>query len=566
MARVKGLFGIIAPLLLLAAASGQDEFLPTVENASTASALPFGGNQPITGGDDQEVLVAPVSRLAIATAERDVTAREGVSLAGLTVAKQADLIRSLQPFLNRSLTEKSLLTLTELIVTHYEENDRPVVDVWVPPQDESQPHTLVVRVVEGRVGQVQLREPQFAKAALLAPALRMKSGQLLRTSDLTATTTWLSRNPFRQAELFVAAGRGEGEADLVIALDEQRPWQVYATYENTGTEATGEHRFLLGGVWGNAFQSDHVLAYQATLGTDLGQFQAHGLSWEIPLHRRHEFLRLTASWAEVASDSQTSLGRADIEGSSLQTSLSYGRQLIHGDWRGELSGGLEFKRSDTFLTFSDFAILDSDSPVEVAQLRLNALLRKPASEPGEWSSELRASLIASPGGVSSRNRDRDFEAYRADADADASYLYLRGSGQWTRSWKDWTFLIRGEAQLASGALLSSEQLGLGGMRTVRGYREREFLADSGWWGSLEARTPAWRAPVGSQELSAQALFFLDHGFLWRDGEDSEQLFSLGLGARAQWGDATLRADLGLPLTDSLGGSDPRAHLGLTYRW
>ena len=561
---VKGLLVAGCLALLPVVVFGQEQFVPAVENESFQSALPFGGNQPVIEGDDNEVLVPAVSRLVVAATGSEPTTVSGVSFAGLTVANQEALRSSLEVFLERPLTEKSLLILTELIVSHYEKNDRPVVDVWVPAQEEVDPQTLLVQVVEGKVGQVQLRESQYFKASLLAPALRAESGRLLRSRDLTATTTWLSRNPFRKADLFVAAGAGKGEADLVFAFEEKRPWQVYIGYENTGTEATGENRFLLGGVWGNGLNRDHVIAYQATLGTDLAQFQAHGLSWEIPLHRRHEFIRLTSSWAEVSSESTTSLGATEIEGSSFQVSFHYGRQLILNDWQGEVSGGIEFKRSDTFLTFSDFAAFSSDSPVEVVQFRLNAFLRKPAQTASDWSTELRASLVASPGGLSGRNDDEDFAAYRAGAES--SYFYLRGNGQWSRAWKDWTILIRAEAQLASGALLPSEQLGLGGLRTVRGYREREFLADSGWWGSLEARSPAWSGNFWQKELSAQGLLFSDHGLTWRENEDSEQLLSLGVGARIQWGNATLRADLGVPLIEGDAGNDPRAHLGLSYRW
>lgn len=564
MANVRKIGGLLLLLFLPIGLEGQDLFLPVVENESLPGELPFGGNQPVTEGDDLRVLVEAVSSLVVTTEESSSMSGAGVSLRRLTVENQESLQRALHSFLNRDLTEKSLLMLTEIIVSHYEENDLPVVDVWVPPQAEVATGTLVVRILEGKVGQVQLREPEHFNPALLAPALRMKRGEVLRTSDLTKTTAWLSRNPFRKADLFVAVGSEKGEADLVFAFEEQRSWQVFAAYENTGTRATGENRFLLGGVWGNAFQQDHVVAYQATLGTDLEQFQAHGLSWEVPLHRRHEFLRFTSSWARVASDSTTSLGRAEIEGSSFQLGLSYGKQWFLGDWQGELSGGLEIKRSDTFLTFSDFTEFTSDTPVEVAQLRLDALLRKSATGPKEWNSLVRVSLFASPGGLSGRNEDSDFAAYRAEAEA--SYFYLRGSGQWSRAWKDWLFLIRAEAQLASGALLPSEQLALGGLRTVRGYQEREFLADSGWWGSAEARTPAWSGKIFDQNLSAQGLLFLDHGFTWRENEDNEQLLSAGLGARVQWGKASLRADLGVPLIEVENGSEPRAHVGLTYRW
>lgn len=540
---------------------GQAEFVPQIARGGEPSKLPFGRDQPVVEGDGVTVLVPAVTEIWLLNGEDAPPSRSGsgVRVLGLTVDQQEHLQGRLRPFLGRGLTERDLLHLTEVIVSHYEGHDRPVVEVWVPEQASA---ALLVRVQEGRVGQVQLREGQHFRSSRLGSAISPQSGDLLRESALAETTAWLSRNPFRTAEVFAAPGAGSGEADLVFALVEERPWQVSASYENTGTEGTGQDRFLLGAVLGNAFAADQVLAYQATLGADLSQFQAHGLSWEVPIHQRHEFLRLTASWAEVGSELATTVGPAEAEGTSWQANLSYGRQArLPSGWLGEWSGGVEFKRADTFLTFSDAAFSTSQSPVDVVQLRFDILLQKNNLPEGGWKQVLRASLVASPGGLTGRNQQGDFAAYRRDAEP--SYLALRGSGEWSRNWDRWTALIRAEAQLASGALLPSEQLGLGGTRTVRGYQEREFLSDSGWWVAAELRSPTANSQWRGEELRVQGVLFIDQASGWQQGAADQFLLSAGGGLRGQWGRASLRADLGIPLAARNG---LRAHLGLGYRW
>lgn len=540
---------------------GQEELMPLIPRGQENASLPFGGNHPVVGGDDFEILIPAVTTIQLVAGE--VAAPRGggagVSLHGLTVSKREHLRRRLEAFIGSGLTERDLLLLTELVVSHYESHDRPVVEVWVPEQEGE---GLVVRVQEGRVGQVQLREGRYFQAPGLAQAVRLQSGDLLRESSLAEISTWLSRNPFRTAEVFAAAGVGPGEADLVFGLSEQRPWQVSVGYENTGIEATGQDRFLLGVVLGNAFAADHVMAYQATLGADFSQFQAHGLSWEVPIHRRHEFVRLSASWAEVGSDLATTVGPADVRGTSWQAHLSYGRPIrLASGWQGEFSGGIELKRSDTFLTFGDSSFSSTNSPVDVAQLRVDAILRRNDLKTGGWKKSFRATLIASPGGVTGRNRDEDFAAYRSDAES--SYLALRARGEWSRQWEGWTLLFRAEGQLASGALLPSEQLGLGGARTVRGYQEREYLADRGWWVAAEARSPTGIFHWKEEEFRWQGVFFADHALAWQQGGGEQAMLGLGAGVRVEWERATLRGDLGLPLID---GGGLRLHVGLGYRW
>jgi hemolysin activation/secretion protein len=115
--------------------------------------------------------------------------------------------------------------------------------------------------------------------------------------------------------------------------------------------------------------------------------------------------------------------------------------------------------------------------------------------------------------------------------------------------------------------LPTEQLALGGHATVRGFEERDFLADRGYVFSAEVRAPPVTLPTGEYfPAQAQFLGFLDHGGGWRDevtsgGKDRESLTSVGVGLRAQVGrHLNLRGDVGVPLE---GGDGLQGHVGLT---
>ncbi len=73
---------------------------------------------------------------------------------------------------------------------------------------------------------------------------------------------------------------------------------------------------------------------------------------------------------------------------------------------------------------------------------------------------------------------------------DSRFLSWRGQGQWVRLLApDTLLLVRGDIQLADGSLLPSEQFGLGGQETVRGYRQDALLTDNGTLLSTELRIP-----------------------------------------------------------------------------
>ena len=62
---------------------------------------------------------------------------------------------------------------------------------------------------------------------------------------------------------------------------------------------------------------------------------------------------------------------------------------------------------------------------------------------------------------------------------------------------DWSLLLRASGQAATGPLISNEQVPLGGINSVRGYFEGDEYGDSGWFGSVEARTPSFATRVAT---------------------------------------------------------------------
>ena len=118
---------------------------------------------------------------------------------------------------------------------------------------------------------------------------------------------------------------------------------------------------------------------------------------------------------------------------------------------------------------------------------------------------------------------------------------------------DTLFILRGEAQLTGDALVPIEQIGLGGRRTVRGYRQDLLLTDNGFLASAEVRLPVYRNQRHNSLV--QLIPFIDVGTGWNVGSsistpDPNTIVGTGLGLQWQQGDRfTARFDWGIPLTD-----------------
>ncbi|BCX48235.1 hemolysin activation/secretion peptide [Haloferula helveola] len=539
-------------------AAAQD-LMPRELPGTGAAVLRFEAAPDVHGwaADDSPIVLERLESLVVTGDQpgREPVTIGSVRLERMSVGGLESLAAELSEWIGRPLTEVGLDRLTEVVLRHYDDRDRPMNEIWIPPQS-GEGGVLHVELVEGRVGAVAVETLRHFNSDLLGSGMRLRQGDLLRTSDMQSELDWLSRNPFRQAELFVAPGEGVS-ADLMIRMNERRPWRVYAGYDNSGSESVGENRYFAGFNWGNGFGLDQVIGYQFTMGDSLDVFQAHSVSWEIPVHPWRGFFRLSGAWAEVSSiDTQAGL-QVNADGTSWQVGLLYGAPLPRvGDWRHEVRGGVEFKRADNFVIFGQTSLPQNE--VDVVQFR------------GEWQgngslwggrAEAKAELVASPGGITDRNNRTQFQAFRTGADPE--YIYGRIEGSWVRPLPaGWSCRVHGIGQLASGALLPTEQLGLGGHQTVRGYAERVYLADSGYAISAELRTPAWSPSAGSLgRLPLQGLVFLDHGRGWRESEGAQTLTSIGIGARAALGAyGSARLDVGWGLED---GQGAEIHGGVT---
>ena len=98
-------------------------------------------------------------------------------------------------------------------------------------------------------------------------------------------------------------------------------------------------------------------------------------------------------------------------------------------------------------------------------------------------------LFISPGDLTSNNNNAAFSNAHAMATSDYVYNTIVLERLTKLPW-DWSLILRGTVQSTNSNLPPSEQLGLGGYDTVRGYDEREVNTDNGYIFTTELRTPS----------------------------------------------------------------------------
>ncbi|MDX6766628.1 MAG: ShlB/FhaC/HecB family hemolysin secretion/activation protein [Candidatus Methylacidiphilales bacterium] len=498
----------------------------------------------------------------------------GVTVSALPLLDVPEVRQKLGSRIGGPVSLKRLNELVKEIVAIYRDHDLPVVDVLIPEQDITT-GLVQILVLEGRVEDVRSEGNRWFSDRRITGPVRLTRGGRILSRPLVEDIQLLNRNPFREVEVLFTPGEGPGMTDVVLKTQDRFPVRFYTGYEDTGNDITAEERLIFGFNWGNAFGLDHTFNYQYSISPDLLASRSHALSYEIPVFRDH---RLTGymSYSQASAD-VTGAGVPGLEtdGTSFQSGFRYRHQLpgSQGNFRHALTTGLDQRRVDNDL-FSGSLTLNAEQ---------TEIFQAVAGYGMDWTDPtggfLRFEMTGffSPGGVGNFNSPQAFEKSRAFSDP--SYTYVRFQAE-RRQPLFWGFeaQARINSQLADTNLLSTEQLGIGGYSSVRGYAESEIRGDEGWYINLELYTP----PVKFDRIfdwtghAAELRFlgFWDYGQvgnvkLLEDENPDGELSSAGGGLRLfidRYFSA--RMDYGFQLLDSGFNKrfDSRIHLGLIFSY
>jgi hemolysin activation/secretion protein len=305
---------------------------------------------------------------------------------------------------------------------------------------------------------------------------------------------------------------------------------VYGGSDNTGTDLTGTYRLFAGMNWGNLGKWEDILTYQYTADPSFHRYQSHYLNYSLFFSWQH-LMTLFGGFSTIHPD----IPSATSEGKNYQLSGRYFIPIkpLYTPLQHKVGAGIDYKNFNSNLFFVEN---ENDLPVVTKKVSVFQLMASYGLEYFASSHELNF-LSEIYGSFFSFLPNQSKEAYGTlRPGAQPHYVYLKGS---VGEVYNMPFSLQTggslKFQLASASLLPSEQLGLGGIETVRGYEERVYNVDSGLVLNLELRTMPWSfyRKMGDQ---LRGLIFLDFGWghNWdkiSPSEQSDYLLGIGPGLR-----------------------------------
>lgn len=569
----RGLSGALrwtgATLAIVSATAGAQSYRDVAPSPPPTPARPTSAPSPAApSSGSQAIAVARLRGIVFVKDDEKTVVRtqtlpagEKVAAVNLPVLDDA-FLAAFDSDIDKSLTFARLAEIRRAVIERFRAAGQPLVDVYVPEQDVSD-GVVRIAVTEFHVGQVTARGNRYFSDAQLVREMPLENGGLIRESDVATGLALLNANPYRQVDVVYSPGQGTNATDVILQTQDRLPLRFNVGYDNAGVQQLGRDRFFAGIDYGNLFGLDQQIAYQYTASNDLlggnpaidgrpnrPRFQAHSFSYSAPLpwFDRVEFFGV---YAQSTPRLDNSFNQTGV---SAQFSARYDRHLPLVDgWQQQLQFGYDFKRSNNDLEFGGVQVFNANTHVHQFLVSYDATKSDALGQ-----THANVALIGSPGHLDGDNSDDAFQTTRNGATARYGYLQLLVQRDLTLG-AGVSLSTRGRFQWTPNTLLPSEEMGLGGDDTLRGYAPYTVQGDRGWNVQVEARTPAF-AFFGDTGPAFQPFVFLDAGHVWnkidQPGElQAGMLSSVGVGLRFQWSRfVNARVTYGQPLRAVQGGS------------
>ena len=514
---------LVTPKLLYAQAT-----LPSISNDPTKAqqALPP-LNQPSDHSGSSFVLPNVPKQTELEKRGKSIEIKQ-IEFVGNTVFDHEELQAQVADYLDHPINASDLEAIRRKISQYYREHGYVNSGAVLVSQSVAE-GILKLNIIEGKLTEVHQSGQERLTETYIADRLIEGSGTPLNVDDLQASYRRLLADPLiKQLNGRLMPGVHPGEANLDVQVQRNRPYQFYAGADDYATSAVGAYTGRMGGWVDNL----------TTLGERIdGQFIVNGGSLgyntgiSLPINARDT--RLSFRYSQTNS----TLIEAPLNSYNIATEIiGFDTGIAHPIYRSlsdELSLNLNFavRHSQTLAenscaegsAFTGIIGQQSLCSSHVSVIRSSQrFIHRGDSLSALFYSTFNTGvnvLNATP--TQTGGQSGQFFSWLGQ-----TMLNQRLSDNGTQ------LVVKANIQLADRPLLPLERFSIGGVNTIRGYRENAYIRDNGFNSNLELKFPLYGD--SEEKHSLYLVPFMDYGAAWNNYPNSvstaaDYLWSTGIG-------------------------------------
>lgn len=463
-----------------------------------------------------------------------VTARRAVFTGNTVVATNA-LEAVAAPYLGRPASTDELDELRDKLTRLY--TDQGYVNSGVVWDGNVTDGVLTFKVVEGHLSAITLNgldrlDPRYVTRRLQHP----DDGPLNMEVVRERFQLLLSDPLFQRMNARLVPGTQPGEAALDIAVVRARPYQFTVFANNYRPPSIGSDAIGVSGTVRNLTSLGDVLDLTLQAPPQSSARARASASWQVPLGFGGTRLSLALDHGRASIVEEPN---AVLDISSVLSSRDLG--ISHPLWESlsqKFTLGLNYlKRENRSLIAGKPYPFTPREPEGATRETLWRFWQDYSYRTPTQVIALRSTF------TTGRNNLQEVpDLPEADSPSKTFHLWM-GQVQWVRQVLDngAQLVVRATVQRSANRLLALDGLSVGGINTVRGYRENQLVRDQGEYLNLEFDYPLQHNPATG--LSLNLIPFLDYGRAHNRGQPRATLSSAGLAGRLIW--RGLQLDLAL---------------------
>ena len=447
----------------------------------------------------------------------------GLRIEGASAYGETELTSMYQGMIGTEITLADLYALANRMTLKYRNDGYILTQVVVPPQT-IEDGIARLRVVEGFIDNVIIQGDgsQSELDIIQKYASNISTGGPLNIADMERYLLLINDLTGLSARSVISPSASTpGAADLLVILGERDPYEALVGINNHGSRYLGPVQFSGVGVVNSALGFNESITAQLVLAPDSGMELAYGsLTYEQPVGPYGTTVSIGGS--VTSTDPGFDLRQFDVTGLSQSMTLRVEHPVVRSRTTNIFAHGL-----------FDWRNVDSKNNVEPT--RKDRIRAVRAGMKAEFLDRLLGVAVNSV----SLQLSQGLDILGSSDEGDANLTRAAGDPTFTKAnielqrlqrvTSTVNVLLKGRGQLSNNPLLSSEEFGLGGIGTIRGFDPSEVVGDDGIGGSVEVQ---WDTPV---EM-AQLFGFLDSGTVWNQdatnsGDKRTSLTSTGGGVR-----------------------------------
>ncbi|MBN2120787.1 MAG: ShlB/FhaC/HecB family hemolysin secretion/activation protein [Candidatus Omnitrophica bacterium] len=485
-----------------------------------------------------------------------------ITVEGAVLLPQADIAVITSRYEGEELSLRTMQKIADLITDEYRKKGYATSRAYLPPQTVKDGN-LIIRVVEGRLGEFDIKGNRYFKTSLLKRRVGLVSGVPFDYGELQSSLTRLNEHPDRTAKVTLVPGQAQGTTDIVIELEDNYPFHIGFEYDNFGSRYIDKDRFSFITEHNNLLGFDDRL-YMKFQRSESDYYKLGMFRYILPVTN-------TIDVGTYFIYNKTNLAR-EFKPLNAEGEAYIGG--IFGSWHFinkqdlDLILNLGFDYKD--ITNDLLGQLNSEDRIRMAKLGFDLDVSD------KWgrtivTPELDIGIPHIMGGM-------DSEEPVGTSRQGAGGKFYKGILNLFRLQPgpfETSMLWKNQAQLSRYNLVASEEFQIGGPYSVRGYPPAEFVGDSGYYTSFELSFPPYvivprdlKIPFSTDYLYDvfRVVLFYDWASVSVNNampgqEKSQTLKGCGFGFRFTFtNDLTARIEFGYPL-----GKEPSDGDNL-HRW